>query len=140
MATNWDREMQDKFDTLQRALTDEFRTQFAAMGGQLEQRLQTQIVTMGGQLEERLQTQIVTMGGQLEERLSHRLQVQTEDLREIVRTAADNYGGVLDGIHRALRDLNLKVDLKFGDHGRVLADHNGRLNALEGGVFPDRTG
>ena len=125
MATNWDREMQDKFDTLQRALTDEFRTQFAAMGGQLEQRLQTQIVTMGGQLEERL---------------SHRLQVQTEDLREIVRTAADNYGGVLDGIHRALRDLNLKVDLKFGDHGRVLADHNGRLNALEGGVFPDRTG
>jgi hypothetical protein len=57
-----------------------------------------------------------------------------------VRTAADNYGGVLDGIHRALLDLNLKMDLKFEDHDRVLDNHNGRLNTLEGAVFPDPTG
>ncbi len=76
MATNWDSEMQDKFDKLQAALTDEFRTQFKTMGAELEERL----------------------AERLDARLGHRLNVQAEQLREIVQTAADNYGGVLDSI------------------------------------------
>ena len=84
MATNWDSEMQDKFDKLQAALTDEFRTQFKTMGAELEELL-------AERLEERLTER-------LDARLGHRLNVQAEQLREIVQTAADNYGGVLDSI------------------------------------------
>ncbi len=56
MATNWDSEMQDKFDKLQAALTDEFRTQFKTMGAELEERL----------------------AERLDARLGHRLNVQAE--------------------------------------------------------------
>ena len=75
MATNWDSEMQDKFDKLQAALTDEFRTQFKTMGAELEELL-------AERLEERLTER-------LDARLGHRLNVQAEQLREIVQTAAD---------------------------------------------------
>ena len=67
----------------------------------------------------------------IEARLSHRLQVQAEELREIVRTAADNYGGVLDSIRRELADLRQGWQTKTADTDRVLTEHVGRIVALE---------
>jgi hypothetical protein len=101
MATNWDSDMQDKFDKLQAALTEEFRTQFEAS----EQRLDA--------------------------RLSQRLKVQAEELREIVRTAADNYGGVLSAIKGDLTDFRDEWRKKTGDTDKVLANHGGRIDAIE---------
>ena len=174
MATNWDSEMQDKFDKLQAALTDEFRTQFKAMGAGLEERLEprlrdnlskdlgVQITAMGAALEERLELrlrdnlsknlgdQIKAMGAelearldqrlgnrldlraeQLEQRLGNRLNVQAEQLREIVQTAADNYGGVLDSIKSDLADFRNDWRNETADTRKVLANHGGRIDAIE---------
>jgi hypothetical protein len=43
MAADWEGEMQDKFDRLQRALTNELRTQLGALGSQLEERLEQRL-------------------------------------------------------------------------------------------------
>ena len=190
MATNWDSEMQDKFDKLQAALTHEFRTQFRVMGAGLEERLEqrlrdnlskdlivqlkamgagleerlerrfrdnlskdltVQLKAMGAELEERLEqrlrdnlskdrtVQLKAMGAELEERLeqrldarlSHRLNVQAEQLREIVKTAADNYGGVLDSIKSDLADFRSDWRKEAEDTRRILTNHGGRLEAIE---------
>ena len=55
MATKWDEEMTNRFDQLQRTLTDEIRTQFVTLGGQLETRLEQRL---GERLEERLEREI----------------------------------------------------------------------------------
>jgi hypothetical protein len=101
MAADWNAEMREMFDRLQRALTEEIRNQFLASEARLD------------------------------ERISHRLQVQAEELREIVGTAAGNYGGVLDGIHRDLADLRQWAQTKTTDTDDVLANHLGRIVALE---------
>ncbi len=67
----------------------------------------------------------------IEERLSHRLQLQAEELREIVRTAAGNYGGVLDNIQRELADFRQEWREKNADTDGVLLDHAQRIVALE---------
>ncbi len=150
MAADWEGEMQDKFDRLQRALTDELRTQLTAMGAQLEERLEQRLgarldtrleaseTRLAGRIDARLEAsearlaaRIDTRLAEADERLSHRLRVQTEELREIVRTAADNYGGVLDSIHRDLADLRQGCQTKSADTDRVLAEHVGRIVALE---------
>jgi len=109
MATNWDIEMQDKFDKLQAALTDEFRTQLKAMGAELEERLEHR----------------------LDERLGNRLNVQAEQLREIVQTAADNYGGVLDSIKGDLAAFRNEWRNETADTRKILANHGGRIGAIE---------
>lgn len=166
MATNWDSEMQDRFDKMQTALTEGFRTQFEAMGAGLEdrlgRRLRDDMTTMGTQLEDRLgrrlRDDMTTMGAELEdrlgrrlradmstmgaelderlyqrldERLGSRLNVQAEQLREIVQTAADNYGGVLDGIKRELTEFRGDWRKETEDTRRVLANHGGRITAIE---------
>lgn len=105
MATSWDSEMQDKFDKLQAALTDEFRTQFKAMGAEFEERL--------------------------EQRLGHRLNVQAEQLRDIVKTAAENYGGVLDSIKGDLAEIRNDWRKEAEDTRKVLANHGGWIDAIE---------
>ncbi len=119
MTSNWEDEMQDKFDKLQAALTAEFRTQLTAMGAQLEERL-----------EQRLEKR-------LDERLSHRLNMQTEELREIVRTTADNYGGVLAGIRRDVVDFRDEWRKKAEVTDMVLANHAGRIVSLEQTISGD---
>jgi len=135
MAADWEGEMQDQFDRLQRALTDELRTQLTAMGAQLEERLEQRL---GARLDTRLEASETRLAGRIDarlaeadERLSHRLRVQTEELREIVRTAADNYGGVLASTHRDLADLRQGCQTKSADTDRVLAEHVGRIVAPE---------
>jgi hypothetical protein len=109
MASQWEIEMQEKFDKLQQALTEEFRTQLMAMGELLEERL-----------EERL-----------DKRLSHRLQVQMEELRVLVRDAAEGYGATLEKIDRELGEFRSEWRNKGEDTDRVLTDHVNRIVALE---------
>ena len=140
MATKWDEEMTNRFDQLQRTLTDEIRTQFVTLGGQLETRLEQRL---GERLEERLEKRL---GERLEARIDKRLaaseerltahisqtiQVQGESLRDIVKTAADNYGGVLDRIDRELGEFRQEWRAQTEDTTRVLANHHERLVVLE---------
>ena len=163
MATKWDEEMTNRFDQLQRTLTDEIRTQFVTLGGQLEtrleqrlgERLEERLERLGERLEERLEKRL---GERLEERLEKRLgerlearidkrlaaseerltahisqtiQVQGESLRDIVKTAADNYGGVLGRIDRELGEFRQEWRAQTEDTTRVLANHHERLVVLE---------
>jgi hypothetical protein len=113
MAPDWESEMQDKIDKLQAALTAEFRTQLTA-----------QLTAMGAQLEQSLEKR-------LDASMSHRLSVQTEELREIVRTAAGNYGGVLDAIRLDLREFRDEWRKKTEVTNLVLANHVDRIVAIE---------
>ena len=131
MAADWEGEMQDKFDRLQRALTDELRTQLGALGSQLEERLDQRLAAT-------IDTRLEASEGRIEERLSHRLHVQVEELREIVATAADNYGGVLESIRRELSDLRQGWQIKTTDIEGVLTNHGQRIVALEHGTGSTR--
>jgi len=171
MATKWDERMTNRFDQLQRALTDEIRTQFVALGGQLEERLEQRLgerlgerleKRLGERLEERLDQRLgeleerldqrlgdrleKRLGERLEERIDKRLaaseerltahisqtmQVQGKSLRDIVKTAADNYGGVLGRIDRELGEFRQEWRAQTEDTTRVLANHHQRLLVLE---------
>ena len=131
MAADWDVEMQEMFDRLQRALAGELRTQLTAMGAQLEERLEQRLDASETRLTGRINARLEASERRIEERLSHRLQVQAEELREIVRTAADNYGGVLESIRHDLADLRQGWQTKTADTDGVLTEHLGRIVALE---------
>ncbi len=147
MATKWDEEMTDRFDQLQQALTDEIRKQFVTLGGELEERLgdrlEQRLETQGERLEARLEQRL---GERLEERIDKRLaeseerltahisqtiQVQGESLRDIVKTAGENYGGVLGRIDRELGEFRKEWRAQTEDTTAVLANHNERLRVLE---------
>ena len=83
---------------------------------------------MGAQLEESLEKRLER---RLNARLSHGLGVQTEELREILRSAANNYGGVLDGIRRDLAEFRDEWRKKAEVADMGLANHAGRIVALE---------
>ena len=135
MAANWETEMQDKFDKLQAAVSEEFRTQLTSqltefrtqLTSQLTEfrtQLTTQLTDMSSQIEERLEKR-------LDARLSQRFKVQAEEIREIVKTTADNYGGVLDAIRRDLGDFREEWRKKADVTDAILANHAGRLGAIE---------
>ncbi len=47
-----------------------------------------------------------------------------EDARDSIKKAAEGFQATLDRIETDLGELNKKVDVKFGDHDKVLANHN----------------
>lgn len=57
--------------------------------------------------------------------------ILAEDAKASARNAAEGYDATLKKIERDLVELNQKVDNQLSDHGRVLANHNERLAALE---------
>ncbi len=63
--------------------------------------------------------------------LKHQVTLHKEDLRDQVKMSADGYGATLEKIERELRDLNQKVDTKFGDYDRILTNHHDRISTLE---------
>jgi hypothetical protein len=108
MAPETESEMQGKFDKLQTALTTEIRTQLEAVSAKLEGRVE-----------------------RVEGSLTHRLKVQSEELREIVKTAADNYGGVLDGLQREIKEFRAEWRKDSDKTKRILTNHARRIEALE---------
>lgn len=57
--------------------------------------------------------------------------ILAEEAKASARNAAEGYDATLKKIERDLVELNQKVDNQLLDHGRVLANHNERLAALE---------
>ena len=102
------------------------------LSGAFEERIKTHVEEavdkrLPGNFEERIKTHI----DQFEQRAELRMQMHFENLEQQVTSAAEGYGGVLDGIRRELVELNEKVDTKFADHDLVLMDHNKRITELE---------
>ena len=108
--------MREEFNELRQAIASDLDERFAAS----EQRL-----------TEKLTHVIVQQLDTAQQHLEGRLQVHMEDLKGLVTTTAEAYGGTLDRIERDLVELNQKVDNQLLDHGRVLANHNERRAALE---------
>lgn len=57
--------------------------------------------------------------------------ILADDAKDSAKKAAEGYGATLQRIETNLGELNRKMDTKFSDHDRVLANHNNRLVALE---------
>lgn len=66
--------------------------------------------------------------------------IMLEDAKAAVRSAADGYKGTLERIERDLGDLNKKVDNKFSDQDKILANHNERIAILEAPRHPSSGG
>lgn len=66
-----------------------------------------------------------------EQRAETRMKMHFENLEGQVKLAAEGYGATPDGIERRLTEINTKFDTKFGDHDRILADHNTRITTVE---------
>ena len=135
MADNWNDSMQEHFDKLQAALSADFgnqltsqlatiRTEFAAQHSTLRTELAAQLEATGSELEKRLEKG-------LEARLGQRISVQAEELREIVRTAADNYGGVLGGLRREIAEFRDEWRKNAEVTDKALTNHLERIVVLE---------
>jgi predicted nucleic acid-binding Zn-ribbon protein len=70
------------------------------------------------------------------ETLANKVASLLEDARDTVKKAAEGYKATLDRIETDLGDLNKKVDVRFADHDKVLANHNARITVLEAPASP----
>ena len=146
MADNWDDRMQEHFDRLQAALSAEFSnqltTQLATIRTELSDQhsaLRTELTAQQAATRTELAALLAATSTQLEERLEkrldarlgQRLSVQAEELREIVRTAADNYGGVLGGLRRDIAEFRDEWRKKAEVTDMTLANHVARIVVLE---------
>ncbi len=146
MADYWDDRMQEHFDKLQAALSVEFsnqlttqlatiraefatqhtalKTELSAQHAATKTELAAQLEATGSQLEKRLEKG-------LEVRLGQRISVQAEELREIVRTAAENYGGVLGGLQREIAEFRDEWRKNTEVTDKALTNHLERIVVLE---------
>ena len=131
-------------DAVEKRLSGTFEERIATrveerLSGTLEQRIKTHIdkseervatqveKRLSGAFEERIKTHI----DEFEKRAELRMQMHFENLEGLVKVTAEGYGASLERIERDLGKLNSKFDTKFGDHDRVLADHNERITKPE---------
>jgi len=70
------------------------------------------------------------------ETLANKVVMLLDDATDAVKKAAEGYRATLDRIETDLRELNKKVDVRFADHDKVLADHNARITVLEPPASP----
>jgi arginyl-tRNA synthetase len=98
------------------------------LSGAFEERIKTHFEErIKTHFEERIKDHI----DKFEQRAETRMRMHFENLESQVKLAAEGYGATLEGIERRLTEINTKFDTKFGEHDRVLADHNGRITTLE---------
>jgi len=112
---------------LRTELTDQqaaLRTELSAQLAATKIDLATQLEATSTQLEHRLEKG-------LEARLGQRISVQAEELREIVRTAADNYGDVLGGLRRDIAEFRDEWRKNADVTDKMLANHLERIVVLE---------
>ena len=129
----------ERFDASERRLREglsrDLDTKLEARGKRLREGLakdlEDRFVARDRHLSETLTQVIVQQLETSQQHLEGRLQLHMEDLTGLVTRAAEGYVGTLDGIERKLGELNEKVDTKFSDHDKALADHNQRLGTLE---------
>ena len=108
--------MRQEFSELRQAIASDIEERFTASEKRLTANL-TQVIV------QQLET--------AQQHLEGRLQMHMEDLKGVVTTTAENYGGVLDGIKCELGELNEKMDTKLSDHDHALAGYSQRLAVIE---------
>ena len=93
----------------------------------VEKRLDSVVVKRLGEAEKRLTEKFT----KAEERLSNGAKMNMEELKGVVKLAAEGYGATLERIERQLTDLNTKWDTTISDHDKALKNHGRRITALE---------
>ncbi len=113
---------------LEQRLGDRLEQRLETQGERLEERLEKRL---GERLEERIDKRLAESEERLTAHISQTIQVQGESLRDIVKTAGENYGGVLGRIDRELGEFRKEWRAQTEDTTAVLANHNERLRVLE---------
>ena len=122
-------------DNVTQRVSDDVTKQIAAA----EKRISDNVTQQIGAAEDRIADRVLrtvtanveTIVEKAKDELKHQAKVNVEEVKQQAQTIAENYGGVLDGIHRQLHDLNSKVDVKLRDHDLILANHHSRITKLE---------
>ena len=109
-------EMQQQFNELRQAIAKDIAERFEAS----EQRLRE---SLSQDVARQLET--------AQQHLEGCMQMHAEDLKDHVTKAAEGYGGTLDGIQRELKDFRAEWRNKADDTDGILANHAGRIVALE---------
>lgn len=127
--------MRQEFTELRQAIASDIDERFRASEGRLRDGLSKGLdegfAASEQRLTEKLTHVIVQQLETAQQHLEGRLQVHMEDLKGLVTTTAEAYGGTLDRIERDLGELKQEMVTKFSDHDKALANHNDRLAALE---------
>ena len=148
---NWNREMQEQFEALRKAIAADIAERFEAGEGRLREGLSAEIDARFNANEERLGARFSASEQRLREALSAdldskfaaseqrlttviteqletaqrhldgRLNVHAEELSERFSKFAEGYGGTLEGIQRELKEFRSEWRDKVDDTDRVLA-------------------
>ena len=115
-------DMQQQFNELRQAIAKDIAERFEASELRLRESLSQD---MARQFET------------AQQHLEGCMQMHAEDLKDHVTKAAEGYGGTLDGIQRELKDFRAEWRKKADDTDGVLANHIGRIVALEQTISGD---
>ena len=97
----------------------------------LSKDLATSIEASEQRLRESLSQDMARQLETAQQHLEGCMQMHAEDLKDLVTKAAEGYGGTLDGIQRELRDFRAEWRNKADDTDGILANHAGRIVAIE---------
>jgi hypothetical protein len=114
------KDMQEQLEQLRQAISQDIDKKLDEKFAGAEKRLSDHV---SRELSQQLDTATKDLKGQM--------QVHFEDMQDLVKGAADGYGGTLESIERQLKELSTKWDTKITDHDQVLQNHSGRLEKLE---------
>ena len=117
MATNWDAEMQERFDAIDQRC-DAIDKRFDAIDKRFDV-IDRRFDDFGKQM------------AATEKRIIEAFKIHGEDLRTAVQKAAEGYGATLQSIEQKLDETNRQWAAKWELHEDVLKNHAGRIAALE---------
>ena len=128
-------EMQQQFNELRQAIARDIADRFEASERRLRDGLSKDLATSLEASEQRLRDSLSKdMARQIETAQQHLegcMQMHAEDLKELVTRAAEGDGGTLEGIQRELKDFRAEWRNHADDTDGILANHTGRIVALE---------
>ena len=119
--------MDPQFEELARVIGKNVEERIDSRFGDFEKRIESRL----GDFEKRIVGAVASKLDALETRVEGRMQVHFERMEDLVKRAAEGYGGTLESIDRRLDRLETKWDTKIGDHDSILDNHNKRITTLE---------
>lgn len=153
--------MEEQFEQLRQAISKDIAAQFQSRDERLrddldakfrdsEERLRNNLDERFRDSEERLHDKLAArfearedrllktisqdVARQLETAVKHlddRTAIYMEGAKDLVKKAAEGYGGTLEAIDRRLGELATKWDTTIADHSLALQDHGKRIELLE---------
>jgi chromosome segregation ATPase len=117
MATPRAAEMKERISKVEAAIV-EFRGKFAAVDARFDA------------VDRRFDT-VDRRFDDLEQRLNSRIDLQVERLEQLVMTTAEGISGVLSSIEREIQQFRAEAREQARQISLILANHEGRLAALE---------